>query len=85
MFQPIPDLAIFDPEAIAKHAITEGDLRDVWRYVTILQGSVIQTLVGFRRGRLGDRRCGLWDEFSGFLSNHGDQGVGSRAACVELY
>ena len=39
MLQFIPDLAIFDPEAIAQHSITEGELRRVWRYVTILQGA----------------------------------------------
>ena len=39
MLQSIPDLAIFDLEAIAQHGITEGDLHRVWRYVTILQGA----------------------------------------------
>ena len=38
MLQPIPDLAIFDREAITEHHIIESDLRRVWRYVTILQG-----------------------------------------------
>jgi len=38
MLQSIPDLAIFDREAITEHHITESDLRCVWRYVTILQG-----------------------------------------------
>lgn len=38
MIQPIPDLAIFDLEAIIEHDITEGDLHRVWRYVAILQG-----------------------------------------------
>ena len=38
MLQPIPDLALFDLEAITQHNITEGDLHRVWYYVTILQG-----------------------------------------------
>jgi len=39
MLRTIPYLDIFDPEVVIQHGITEGELRRVWNYVTILQGS----------------------------------------------